>query len=193
MTSKYTGLTADTAKHLQLDAGCFIRNFDLSKTYDQQKGNIIGATAGGGSFAAVPTIRQIDVDGKGGPVKGFDAMDEWAVTLTATVKEITANSLKLALATGRSETSTSPTGYTHITAAGEIEASDYADNIAWVGRLSGAGTPIIIVIHNAIATNGLNMTFADKSEATIQVTLSGRYSLDALDKPPFDIYYPDVA
>lgn len=191
--SKYSGLTADTAKHLQLDAGCFIKNYDVSKTYEQQKANIIGATAGGGSFSAVPTIRQIEVDGKKGAVKGFEALDEWVVTLNANVKELTVDSLKLALATGRSDAASNPTGYTKITASNEIEATDYVDNIAWVGRLSGSQTPVIIVIYNALATNGLNLTFADKAEAVAAVTLTGHYTIEDLETPPFAIYYPNVA
>lgn len=190
--AKYSGLTADTAKHLQLDAGCFIKNFDVSKTYDEQKDNIIGATAGGGSFSAVPTIRQIEVDGKKGAVKGFEALDEWVVTLNANVKELTVNSLKLALATGRAEDMESPAGYTKITASEEITAEDYFENVAWVGRLSGSQTPVIIVVQNAMATNGLSLTFADKAEAVAAVTLTGHYTIEDLDTPPFAIYYPDV-
>jgi len=187
----FSGLTADTSKHLQLDSGCFIKNYDLTKGYADNKSGIIGATAGGGSFSAVPTIRQIEVDGKKGSVKGFQALDEWTVTLTANVKELTANSLKLALAAATSTSSTAPAG-TKITGKGELSDNDYHGNIAWVGRISGSQDPVIIVIKNALATNGLSMTFADKAEAVMAVTLTGHYSLDDLDTPPFEIYYPTI-
>lgn len=188
----YSGLTADSAKHLQLDAGCFVKNYDFSKTYEQQKENIIGATAGGGSFSAVPTIRQIEVDGKKGAVKGFQALDEWVVTLTANVKELTAKSLQMALTASKTSVPTAPTGYTKIEGRGEIAATDYHDNIAWVGRISGSQKPVIIVIYNALATNGLTLNFSDKAEAVAAVTLTGHYDLSDLDTPPFAIYYPDM-
>lgn len=189
----YSGLTADSAKHLQLDAGCFVANYDVSKTYDQQKDNIIGATAGGGSFNAVPSIRQIEIDGKKGAVKGFQALDEWEVNMTANVKELTAKSLKLALAAATSGSASNPSGYTEIKGKGEISAADYHNNIAWVGRISGSNQPVIIVIYNALATNGLALSFADKSEAVMSVTLTGHYDLSDLDTPPFAIYYPNIA
>lgn len=187
-----SGLTANTAKHLQLDAGAFVKNYDPSKTFEQNKANIIGATAGGGSFAAVPTIRQIEVDGKKGAVKGFEALDEWTVTLTANVKELTVNSLKLALAAADTTTTGVPSGYTKIEGRNEIADADYLENVAWVGRLSGSQTPVIIIIYNALATSGLNLTFADKAEAVAAVTLTGHYALESLDKPPFAILYPTV-
>lgn len=188
----FSGLTANSAKHIQLDAGCFVKNYDIAKLFSEQKMNIIGATAGGGSFSAVPAIRQVEVDGKKGAVKGFEALDEWAVTLTANVKEMTVDSLKLALNAASSSSVTSPAGYTKISGKAEITDSDYAENIAWVGRISGSNKPVIIVIYNALATNGLSMNFVDKGEAVMAVTLTGHYDLSNLEKPPFDIYYPTI-
>lgn len=192
MSNPFTGLTADSAKHLQLDAGVFIKNYDIKNDYEGNKANIIGMTAGGGSFSAVPTIRQIEADGKKGAVKGFDILDEWTVTMTANVKEMTADVLKMALAAAKTSTPENPAGYTQISPKDEIEGSDYMDNLAWAGRLSGSKKPIIIVIYNALATNGLSLTFADKNEATASLTITGHYDLKDLDKPPFDIFYPNV-
>lgn len=189
---RYTGLNRESAKHLQLDAGVFIKNYDINKDYDGNKSGIIGMTAGGGSFSAVPTIRQIEADGKRGAVKGLEVLDEWVVTMTANVKEMTADVMAMALAAATKKAATTPTGYTQITPNDEIQETDYLDNVAWVGRLSGSKKPIIIVVYNALATNGLSLTFADKSEGTAALTITGHYDLDDLDKPPFDIFYPEV-
>ena len=82
-----SGVTSNTTKHLQLDAGAFLKNYDVTQdTWATAKGTkLIGATAGGGSFSAVPTIRRIEVDGVKGATKGFEALDEWVVTMTANV------------------------------------------------------------------------------------------------------------
>lgn len=190
----FSGFTAKTPKHLQLDAGAFLKNYDVSKdTWEAAKATkLIGATAGGGSFSAVPTIRRIEVDGVKGAAKGMEALDEWFVTLTANVKEITAESIKLALAAAQSSVTMSPSGYTKITSKNEIALDDYMENLTWVGRLSGSNDPVIIVVKNALATNGLTISFADKSEGLIPVTVTGHYDLDDLETPPFDIYYPSV-
>ena len=193
----FIGVTSDTAKHLQLDAGAFFKNFDPTQdTYATALATkLIGATAGGGSFAAIPTIRRIEVDGLKGATKGYESLDEWEVTLTANVKEITADTLKLALATGsyvgaKSPSSEAANNYNKITAANDIADADYLTNVAWVGRLSGSSLPIIIIVKNALCTNGLTLTTADKAEGVIALTLTGHYAVSDLETPPFEIYYP---
>ena len=192
----FSGITANTPKHLQLDAGCFFKNYDpATDTPATAAAKLIGATSGGGSFSAVPTIRQIEIDGKRGAVKGLETIDDWVVTMTANMKEITADVLKLALATGASSayTATASTGYTKVVASSELADANYINNITWVGRISGSQNPIIIVIKNALATNGLTLTVADKAEGVIPVTLTGHYSLSDMETPPFEIYYPNIA
>ena len=191
-----TGVTANTSKHLQLDAGAFFKNWDpATDTFASASAKLIGATAGGGSFSAVPTIRQIEVDGKRGAVKGLETIDDWVVTLTANVKEITVSSLELALATGSHTSVKSPStenanNYEKIVAANDIADSNYLTNVTWVGRLSGSQLPVVIVVKNALCTNGLTLTTADKSEGVIALTLTGHYAVSDLDTPPFEIYYP---
>lgn len=194
-----SGVTSGTSKHLQLDAGAFFKNWDVATdTFQTASAKLIGATAGGGSFAAVPTIRRIEVDGVKGATKGFEALDEWQVTLTANVKEITAESMKLALATAssveaKSPSSVSENNYIKVTASNEIADENYIGNVTWVGRLSGSNLPIVIVVKNALCTNGLTLTTADKAEGVIAVTLTGHYDLSDLDTPPFEIYYPIIS
>lgn len=195
----FTGVTANTAKHLQLDAGAFFKNFDpTTDTFASASAKLIGATAGGGSFAAVPTIRRIEVDGLKGATKGYETIDEWQVTMTANVKELTVGALELALATGSHTSVKSPNtvtsdNYEKIVAANEIADSNYTTNVTWVGRLSGSETPIIIVVKNALCTNGLTLTTADKAEGVIAMTMTGHYSVADLDTPPFEIYYPIIS
>ena len=193
----FSGVTANTSKHLQLDAGAFLKNFDpATDTWESAKATkLIGATAGGGSFAAVPTIRRIEVDGLKGATKGYEALDEWQVTLTANVKELTVGALELALTTGshtsvKSPSSEASNNYEKIVAANDIADSNYTTNVTWVGRLSGSNLPIIIVVKNALATNGLTLTTTDKSEGVVAMTLTGHYTVSDLDTPPFEIYYP---
>lgn len=196
----FSGVTANTPKHLQLDAGAFLKNFDpTTDTWETAKATkLIGATAGGGSFAAVPTIRRVEVDGVKGATKGFEALDEWVVTMTANVKEITADAIQLALATGsstatKSPASAEPNNYNKVTAANELADANYLTNITWIGRLSGSNQPVIIVMKNALCTNGLTLTTADKAEGVIAMTFTGHYDPANLDAVPFEIYYPIIS
>lgn len=53
------GITANTAQHFLLDAGAFYKNYDFEKdTVETAKNKLIGATKGGGTFKAVPTLEQ---------------------------------------------------------------------------------------------------------------------------------------
>ena len=191
----FTGFNANTAKKLLLDAGAFVKDFEpATDTWDTIKDTkVIGATQGGGSFSAVPTIRRIEIDGVKGAAKGLEALDEWVVTITANVKEVSADTLALALAGAKSEDTETPTGYKKITAKNEIALTDYLTNIAWIGKLSGSDKPVIIVVKNTLCTNGLSLTMADKAEGVIALTFTGHYDPATLDSPPFEIYYPEVA
>ena len=189
-----SGLTANTPKNLLLDAGAFFKNYDLSKSFAENADKLIGATAGGGSFSAVPTVRKLEVDGAKENVKNLQDIDQYVVTMVANVKEVTVESLKIALgAASSAATSADPSGYTEITGNPHFSDEDYADNITWVGRLAGNEKPVIIQIFNAVSMNGLSLTFADKAEAVIPITLTGCYSLDDLCTPPFKIFYPDAS
>ena len=117
------------------------------------------------------------------------------VTLTANVKEITPELMKIALAAGVLATTGTgiPTGYDRVTAGSELADADYLTNITWVGRISGSSDPVIIVVNNALATNGLTLTTADKAEGVIPVTFTGHYTITDLETPPFEIYYPEIS
>lgn len=151
-------------------------------------GKLLGATRGGGNFNAVPTLRQIEVDGVKGRAKGLTVIDVWDVNMTSNLLEVTVQSLKTALASANAE---AVPGYTKITANNYIALSDYIENITWLGTLSGSSEPVIIQIYNALNTNGLGITTQDKNEVVTALTLAGHYDDTDLDSPPFAIFYPD--
>ena len=193
MTKTYSGFTNTTAEKLLLDAGAFFKNFIVgTDTFDTAvtAGKLLGATQGGGTFSAIPTIRRIEIDGVKGAAKGLEAIDEWVVNLTANMKEISENVLVTALGTASAVNGT--TGYRKITANNYITLTDYITNITWVGKLSGEENPVIIVVKNALSTGGLTLATADKAEALVALTFTGHYDSTDLDSPPFEIHYPDV-
>lgn len=187
----YTGLTATSKDFLVLDAGAFFKNYAIATdTYSTAvtAGKLIGATAGGGSFSAVPNVRQIELDGAKSNTKGLEVIDNWVVTMTANVKEATLAALELAL--GAASHATYSSDYEKISAGSAFADADYETNITWVGKLAGSALPVIIVINNALSLNGLTMSFEDKNEAVIPITVTGHYVLTDVDTPPFEIYYP---
>jgi len=182
------GIRSATAQNLLLGAGIFFKNFDpLNDTPATATSKQIGATDGGGTFAATMAVRHISVDGTPGPVKGYEVNDGWTATLTANVKEITAESLELAMAAFNAESLTTMTA-SKISGKQDIEDSDYVTNITWAGSLSD-GRFVYIVLKNALSLNGINLSVGDKSEAVIPVTLTAHYDPADLETPPFEIYF----
>lgn len=189
-----TGLTATSKKNFQLDAGAFYKDFVVgTDTPASAAAKLIGATEGGFVTGITPEARQITVDGGKGPIKGLVAYDSWTATISTTVKEVTKETITLALGAVTQTTSTTYTGYTKITPSGDIATGDYSGNITWLGKIAGAEKPMAIVLKNALSLNGLNYTVADKTEGGIPVTLTAHYDVDALDSAPVELYIPTVS
>ena len=174
-----TGVTATTKQNLQLGAGVLTTAYNGSIS----ELDIIGATRGGGSFTAVPTERSIEADGIPSNLKNFKVIDEWVVTLNATLIEFKEDALKLALGGGATST-LGGDSKTHITANNTIETNAYKD-IYWIGDLAD-GTHIVIKIKNAKNSGGLNITISNKGEGTYPLSLVGHYDLGD-DTAPFEI------
>lgn len=189
-----TGLTANTKKHLQLDAGALFKNYNpASDTPGTASAKLIGATVGGATLAMTPEVRQIEVDGAKGPTKGYEAIDSWTCTLTANVKEVTADVIKLALGSGASSTPSSPSNYTKVTINGDIASTDYIDNITWIGKMSGSDKPMMIVLKNVLSLNGFQFSVADKAEGNVPLVLTAHYDVADLDAVPVEIYTPVIS
>lgn len=189
---KFSGFTKSTQEHLLLNAGAYFKNYEVEKdTYDTAvaAGKLLGATRGGGQFNAVPTVRQIQVDGVSGRAKGMEVIDDWDVSLQANVLEIKKETIVASLIASKVEDA-SVQGYEKITAKQMIELDDYIDNVTWIGTVSGSDLPVIIVVKNALNTGGLQMKTEDKNESVLSMQFYGHYEQGELDEPPFEIYYP---
>jgi hypothetical protein len=190
-----SGLTAKTTEKLVLDAGAFFKNYKVgTDTFETAvtSGKLLGATKGGGSFTAVPSFRNIEIDGLRGEAKGTKILETWEIKLGATVVEVTPDTLQTALAVSEKATEDGIT--THEVVKGKmcITDADYIENITWVGNLSGSEEPVIIQVYNALNTKGLELGFEDKSEATIELEFTGHFDMKKANEVPFKIYYPKI-
>lgn len=188
----YSGFTDKTPKSLLLDAGTFFKNYDVTTdTFETAiaGGKCIGATLGGGEFNAKPEIRPIEIDGVKGKAKGLEVLDSWDVLIKANVIEVNEDTIKMSLCASDLDTSSNE-DYDILKGRNNIELSDYIDNITWVGTLSGSNKPVIIVVRNALNTEGLVLQTQDKNQAVVATSFSGHYAMEDLQSPPFEIYYP---
>ena len=196
MAKVLNGFTANTATNLQLDAGIFVRGLADPSSFTgtvTTPAKTIGATSGGGSFTAIPTFRNIfeDLDGARGVYKGGQVIDSWEIKMTTTIKEMTAENLKLALAAADT-TAASSGKYDTTVARLEVKEEDYLDNFCFIGTINGQDTPVIIEMKNVLNMNGLNLTVADKSTGSVSLELQAHFDLSKPDEVPFKIYTPKV-
>ena len=193
------GLSANTPKRIQVNAGLFIQDFDIPDTVTDAdafktlltttvaaRTGVLGATRGGGTFVATPEVRELEADGKRYRTKGLTKIDSWDIRLTGTLIEAFQDNFKRGLITADVATSGSVDTLTLRTA---IADADYIDKLSWIS-LMGDGTYMVIEVENVINLDGLTFTFADKNEGTIPFNFAAHHSdIVDQDEAPVKIRY----
>lgn len=187
---KTVGYNASVPDHLLLDAGAIYKNVTFEATTGIFSGEALGATQGGNEFSFSQEIRSIEADGAKGRVKGLQVIESEEAVLTVNLLEQTAANIKLAIA--GSNLDTSDTNYDLITPKGKIEDTDYLDNVAYVGRVSGSQKPVVIILENALSIEGLNLKPEDNKEAVLPIKFAAHADADDVTNEvlPVKIYFP---
>ena len=206
MEKPITPVRPQTFENLQLNAGAVVKNFDVSPYTDystlkealfaavKDSTKALGATRGGGTFTATPTMRSIEADGKRYEFKGSTVIDTWDIKLTATLMEITPDNFVLALGTAeKTEDKSFTTGKkTTIKLRTNIEDGDYIQNLVWFGNTSKG--LVAIALDNALNNTGVTLTFSDKGEGTIPVEFHAyQDTVENNEYAPCAIYFFDEA
>jgi len=196
------GLTPQSFMNMQLGAGAFFEGIDSTQITNsttaeefaqilesaRKDGKSLGATTGGGTFVATPTVRQIEADGMTYPVIGSTVFDSWEIKLNTTLKEVTWENMKRALATASEDP---VTGAILISSA--LLPEHYIPTLGWAGRL-GDGRLMYIELQNALNTVGMTLTMNNNGEGTVDVEFSGHQSdLAQMQYAPCKIWYFDRA
>lgn len=193
MAKRYSGYTEETMEHRATGAGAYFKNYDpktdtVTKATEAKK--LLGATKGGGDVNIKAILRNIEIDGVPGDVKGMVEVDSWEVSMNANLIEVTPDNIKLALGVAKMEDSTTPANYKKITGKNVVAVEDYQDNITFIGTVSGFDEPVIIQIFNVLSTEGLKYGSKDKDDTVIPVSFKGHYAANKLDEPPYAIWVP---
>jgi len=183
-----TGITTQTLKRFLIDAGAVYLN------YGEVDERLLGATRGGNSFVVEQDVKEIEMDGTKGPVKGARRIIESRAKITANLLEITAENLKVALAGSQKTDYPSSVAKTHdkITRSTEITDSDYIKNVALVGDVIGASNPFIGIIKNALAVENMELTTEPREEGVLEVTFEAHFDPEALEEEPWEIRMPII-
>lgn len=189
---KMTGYTESTLINRQTGAGAYFKNFDIENdTFSSAvaAGKLLGATQGGGTFTAKPTITAVEVDGVPSDAMGLEEVEGWEVTMQATFLEVKPELIQKVL--GAAQVTEALDGkYKKIQGKMNLELEDYENNITFLGDMAGYDDPIIIQVYNALSTDGFSFNTQDKKSNTISATFKGHVSPDQYDVPPFAIFVP---
>lgn len=187
MTRRH-GITADTYKKFIIDSGAVYTGF----TDFTSMGALLGATKGGSSFTLEQEVKDMEVDGARGPVKGSRRITMVKATLTVNFIEHTLANLKRALV--GSDSATYEVSWDAITRSLIIEDADFLADITIVGEVSGETNGMAIKLVNAITDSNFELTFADKEEGVVAMTFTAHVTPTELgagtDVEPWTIYLP---
>lgn len=140
-----------------------------------------------------PEVQDIEVDGKLIKAKGLMMKVGETATMEINFAEISPEIIKKGLIA--QEGNSTATGYKVIESKPDIEAGDYFENFAFVGR-TVSKKPIIVIFDDALCTSGFELDAKNKSQSSPTVTVEcvGDVNKDeALKVLPYHIYYPDPA
>ncbi|MFA1821157.1 Rho termination factor N-terminal domain-containing protein [Virgibacillus oceani] len=196
--TKANGYRKETAENLLLDAGAIYANlaFDQDGFLELDEdglpsGEPLGATNGGNEFTVEVEWYQPEMDGVRTSVKGLDFQSAHNAQLVTNLKEYTIDNLKRAIATA--DVDKENPQYDVIKPRTYVEDTDYIENIAYIGRLSGKTKPVIILLENAISIEGISASYEDEGDNTLPITFRASANAeDAGDHPGYKIMYPST-
>ena len=189
---KNHGITKDTPKNILLGAGTLHKGFKFdtaTKKWNFAE-SLVGATSGGNKLSIVPEIKTVEVDGALVKVKGLDFKTGEVAKLETNLVEITPELLKTTVIGQLVDSDIE--GYDLIESKSDIEEGDYFENLAFVGKKTD-GTPIIIILDNALCTSGFEGEAKNKENTVVKCTFECYQDTDGdLSKLPYHIYYPSA-
>ena len=127
--------------------------------------HVLGATSGGNKLSIMSELLDIDVDGAIVKVKGLTQKVGETASLEANLAQHNKETFIRAII-GEVVDSLIK-GFTQIETKSLIEASDYLDNIAFVGTMSD-GRNCIIILENVLCTNGFEIEPKNKDKAVLK-------------------------
>lgn len=159
--------------------------------WDDSAENVLGATSGGNKLSIMSEITPIEVDGALVKVKGLTQKQGETGSLETNLAQHTKESFIRAIIGKEQESLVK--GYSQLTTKSLIEASDYLDNIAFVGTMSD-GTECIIILENALCTSGFELESKNKETAVLKALFECNADFDdAHDTLPIYIFVPNKA
>ena len=162
------GITEKTPDRILLGAGTIFKNLTWDGSGKKWKfDSVLGATSGGSKFQIKPTYKDVAVDGAHVKVKGLTFKIKEVATLETSMAEVNPTIIKEAV-NGKIQEAEGIEGYQEVVTKAALDDTDYMNNIAYVGRTT-TGKPIIIIMGNALCTDGLQIEGKNEDASVIKL------------------------
>ena len=183
MSKRFTQVKYGAFKEIQVEAGVVVKTFDPSNPV-LDRSNILFTTSGGITITAKPSYTDYfeDVDNVPNNTMEGKQVDDWECSLGFTALDTSAEGIKIQL--GAADIDANDTN--RITPRRELKLSDF-QNLWWVGDRADGGL-VAVQLLNALSTDGFSLKTTKKGKGTTTVTLTGHYSIDAVDTVPMNFY-----
>jgi len=179
------GVSANTCKRFLIDSGAVYTGF----TTFASMGTKLGATKGGNSVTIEQEIKEIEVDGARGAVKGCRRVTK--VTVKATVNLIEQTLVNFKRMLPGSTSATFEVDWDAITRSLQITDSDYLSDITIVGEVTdSAQGACAIKLLNVLQDGNVEFSLSDKEEGVIVMNFTAHFLPTDLDTEPWVIYWP---
>lgn len=199
------GLTSSIRKEgfqsLQLNAGMFLANFDLSSLLDtldlrqaiqaeiDSGDKLLGMTTGGGVFTLKREPRNPDVDGRRCRFKGDEFIDSLDAMITSTLIEIVPENWQRVFGTAFQNDEDPDDGHDVYSIGTAIVSTSYVNRLTWVGDLAD-GRLVAIDLPNVLNLADIKFTFKDKAEGQLPFEMHAHQSaVNVYDRAPLEIVF----
>lgn len=181
--TEWSVISEDKFKAMQFDSGVLLSAFDPADPDVPDSEDVICATTGNITITCTPELVDLgeDVNNLHGEIGELQYISSWQCQIQFTALEMTADTLKLALAAAAH---TQATG--KVAPRMNLTAADF-QNVWWVGALIGGGF-VAVKLSNALNTAGLSLTTSKDGKGNLAVTLKGFVTFDSQDTVPMEFY-----
>lgn len=183
---KYTQVSADVFKHIQLGAGVVTSAFDVSSGAVTST-NIIGETSGGVDFVDEIEFSDFgeDIDNMPPNTKDLKRIDSRSATMSGTFIVLTPELARRLMAAADVDSN-------KITPRMTLKDEDFAD-VWWIGDYSDINTGdtagyVAIHLMNSLNTNGFEIQSSNDGKGTFPFEFTGHYTLAEPDTVPYEVY-----
>ena len=179
-----SNISSETHKRLILDNAVVQVNYTTT-------GETLGVSRGGASFTIERDIREVEIDGTKGPVKGLRRIIDERAMISGTLIEFTSSVFSKLLPESAVTTATTTQNYDSIASTDlSIENSDYLTDVAIVGTVSGSTVDAVCIVKNALSDDNMELATEDQNEGEVSFTFTGHYNSTDLNNAPWEIRYP---